>query len=430
MAGSDFSRPRRRVVVTGLGLVSPLGLDVPTSWSALIEGKSGVGPITRFDPAKHTVKIAAEVQNFNPEVAISPKEVRKMGLFIQFALVAATEALKNAGLSGRFGESGDAKTINPTRVGCHIASGMGGIPELEYWVREIDSKEKKLTTPFFVPLIIPNMSSGHASTMFNAQGPNLCIVSACASSAHGIGEATRLIRDGTADIMIAGGAEAVTCELVVGGFAAMRALSTRNDDPTHASRPYDRDRDGFVLGEGAGILILEEFEHAKKRGAPILAEILGYGLNADAFHMTAPAPEGAGAQNCIHLALQNAGIDATEVGYVNSHGTSTPTGDGLEAKAIARVFQKNKNILHVSSTKSSTGHMLGASGAAESVFSILSLKNGIIPATQNLDNLDEECAATGLNFTAKNPVNKQYKVAASNSFGFGGTNATLIFGKL
>ncbi len=415
----------KRVAVTGLGLVTPLGLDVQSTWQALLEGKSGVGPITRFDTTKHSVKIAAEVKNFKAEDWIPPKEVKKMGLFIHYGIAAAKQALKQAGLEGRFGET---ISISPDRVGVNISAGMGGLPEIEHWCKELHSKEKKTTSPFFVPMIIANMASGQLSMMINAQGANQCVVTACASSSHAVGESARQIQLGLADVMISGGAEAVISELGVAGFASMKALSTRNDAPEKASRPYDKDRDGFVLGEGAGVLILEEWEHAKKRGAPILAEIVGYGANADAYHITSPAPEGVGAEKCMRLALKSAGLSPSQIDYVNSHGTSTPTGDGLEAQGIAKVFSENKATVHVSSTKSITGHLLGAAGAVESIFCILALKNQIVPPTINLDNLDEVSASTGLNFTPNKPVSKKMRYALSNSFGFGGTNGSVIIG--
>lgn len=419
----------KRVAVTGIGLVTPIGNDAPTTWASLIEGKNGVGAITRFDAARLSCRIAAEVKNFEPTKYISPKEVRKMGLFIQYGIHGAFEALKDAGLDGKFGEQGNAAKVDPRRVGVSIAAGMGGLPEIQETDRDLNAKEKKVTSPFFIPMIIPNLASGHVSMMVNAKGPNTCIATACASSSHSIGESARYIQTGKADVMVAGGAEAVVCELGIAAFASMKALSTRNDDPAHASRPYDVDRDGFVLGEGAGVLILEEWEHAKKRGARIYAEVLGYGLNADAYHMTSPAPEGAGARECMMLALEDARIPASEVGYVNTHGTSTPTGDGLEAQAVAAVFGGSKDTLNVSSTKSMTGHLLGAAGGIEAAFTALSLHHGIIPPTINLEKLDDVSAATGLNFTPKHAVKKSYKYALSNSFGFGGTNASLVLGR-
>ncbi|MBI3554649.1 MAG: beta-ketoacyl-ACP synthase II [Deltaproteobacteria bacterium] len=418
----------RRVVVTGIGLVTPVGNDAPTTWASLIEGKNGVGTITRFDASKLSCQIAAEVKAFRSEKYISSKDVRKMGLFIQYGVHASLEALNDAGMGGRIGEGANAH-INPKRVGVSIAAGMGGLPEIQATDRDLFAREKKITSPFFIPMIIPNLASGHVSIIANAQGPNTCIATACASSAHSVGESMRLIQYDKADVMVAGGAEAVICELGVAAFASMKALSTRNDDPAHASRPYDQDRDGFILGEGSGVLILEEYEHARKRGARIYAEVLGYGLNCDAYHITTPAPEGAGAQECMRLSLEDAKISAADVGYVNTHGTSTSAGDCLEATAVATVFGAAKN-LNISSTKSMTGHLLGAAGGIEAAFSTLSLFHGIIPPTINLVKMDEVSAATGLNFTAHHAVKKNYKYALSNSFGFGGTNASLVFGRV
>ncbi|MGE4233324.1 MAG: beta-ketoacyl-ACP synthase II [Bacteriovoracia bacterium] len=418
---------KRRIVVTGIGIVSPVGSDAPTTFGSLIEGKTGVGKITRFDASKFPVQIAAEVKNFSPEPLISSKDVKKMGLFTQYAMVAGFEAIKDAGFSTPFG--GENSNVNPKRIGINIASGMGGLPEVQHWDRELSSKEKKVVTPFFVPMIAPNLAAGQLSIYTNAQGPNLCIATACASSAHSIGESARLIRDNVADVMLAGGSEAVVCEIGISGFASMKALSTRNADPEKASRPYDKDRDGFVLGEGAAVLVLEEWEHAKKRGARVYAELLGYALNADAYHMTSPAPEGAGAEECMRLTLENAGLKPEMIDYINSHGTSTPTGDGLEAQAIAKLFSSSKDRLHVSSTKSMTGHLLGAAGAIEAAVTALTIKNDIIAPTINLDQLDETCLATGLNFTPHKAVKKTVRYALSNSFGFGGTNGSLVFGK-
>lgn len=438
----------RRVAVTGIGLITPLGLKAPSTWLAAIEGTSGVGPITRFDATALSVRIAGEVKGFTPEPIISPKEARKMGLFTQYGVVAGIEALTDAGFKGLFGPDGTdpaTKAVDPDRVGIHLSAGMGGLPEIQYWDRELLAKEKKTVSPFFIPMVIPNLSGGHLSIMVGAKGPNLCTATACASSAHAIGESAWLVRSGKADIMVAGGAEAVICELGIAGFASMKALSTRNDDPEHASRPYDKDRDGFVLGEGAGVLVLEEWDHAKRRGARIYGEFKGFGMNADAYHMTSPAPEGAGAEKCIRLCLEDARLNATEIGYVNAHGTSTPTGDGLEAQAIAKVFGSGKRSmggtaapsvvasnpsLHISSTKSMMGHLLGAAGGVEAALTVLSLYHGIIPPTINLDTLDEVCTTTGLDFTPKHAVKKNYRYGLSNSFGFGGTNASLIFAQI
>jgi len=421
---------KKRVVITGLGLVTPLGLTVEENWQNCIRGVSGISKITKFETSSSPVKIAGEVKNFKIENYLNPKEAKKVGTFIHYAIAATKEALLKANLNGRFGVEGEAALIHPSRVGINISAGLGGLPEIQYWDRELFQKEKKVVSPFFVPMIIPNMLSGYLSIMTNAQGPNFCIVSACASSAHAIGEAYRYIQDDYADIMITGGAEAVVCELGIIGFASMKALSTQNETPEKASRPFDKDRDGFVLGEGSGILILEELEHAKKRGANIIAEICGYGLNADSYHMTSPAPNGEGGRKCMELALKNANLKPEDIGYINAHGTSTPTGDLLEAQAIASLFENAKQTLNVSSTKSMTGHLLGAAGAVEACFSILALRDQIIPPTINLENCDDEIKKTELNFTPIHAQKKNFNYALSNSFGFGGTNASLIFKKI
>lgn len=424
---SQFNSLKRRVVVTGLGAVTPLGLDVPNTWQSLIAGRSGIGYLTRIDTSLHPVKIGGEIKGFNVNQWVPLKEQKKMGLFIHYAFAAAQEALRDAGLPLRFSlESGHS----PEKIGVCVSSGMGGLPEIEYWDRELSKKEKKSVTPFFVPMIIPNLAAGQLSMLVNAQGPNTCIVTACASSAHTLGESARYIADGYADIMIAGGTEAVISELGMVGFASMRALSTRNQEPERASRPYDKDRDGFVLSEGSAILILEELEHAQKRGSKIYAELVGYGLNADAYHMTTPAPNGEGARRCMQMSIERAGLTPNDIDYVNSHGTSTPAGDSEEAKAIAQVFgnrEESAPPLNVSSTKSMTGHLLGAAGALEALICVLSIKDGAIPPTINLDNIDDASASTGLNFTAHKSVHRPVRAALSNSFGFGGTNASLVF---
>lgn len=416
---------RRRVAVTGIGLVTPLGTNRQTTWENAIAGKSGVQRITRFDAQPFPVQIAAEVKEFKPELRLNGKELRKMGLFIQYGLIAAYEALEDAKLPLNF--ESESSPYLPSSVGVNISAGLGGLPEVQHWDRELFTKEKKVVSPFFVPMIIPNLISGHLSIITRAQGPNLCYSTACASSSHSVGEGARIIQNGTADVMIVGGAEAVICELGIAGFASMRALSTRNNAPEEASRPYDQERDGFVLGEGAGVLILEDWDKATQRNARIYAEIVGYGANADAYHMTTPAPEGRGARICMQRSLEDAGVDPELVDYVNSHGTSTPAGDAEEAQAIAQVFQKNVLSLHVSSTKSMTGHLLGAAGGLEAALTVLALHHSIIPPTINLKNLDLACAKTQLNFTPNSSVKKQIRYALSNSFGFGGTNASLLF---
>lgn len=420
----------RRTVVTGIGLITPLGMTLASNWDALVRGESGISKITRFDCSKLSVQIAGEVKNFTPDPFFSPKEARKMGLFIQYGVAASQLALKDAGLSGRFGEAGDASSIDPTRVGVNVSAGMGGLPEIQEWDRELLAKEKKTITPFFVPMIIPNLISGHVSIFTNAKGPNLCIVTACATSAHSLGEAKRTIERGDADVMISGGSEAVVCELGIVGFASMKALSTRNEAPEKASRPYDKNRDGFVLSEGSAVLVLEELEHARKRGARIYCELAGYGASGDANHITSPCEDGDGAIRAMSLALKDATCSTGDVQYVNTHGTSTPVGDAAEAQAIAKIWKSDATNLHISSTKSMTGHLLGATGSFEAAVCALTITNGIVPPTINLENLDENCSATGLNFTPNQAVEKKVHAAMTNSFGFGGTNATLLFRKL
>jgi 3-oxoacyl-[acyl-carrier-protein] synthase II len=415
---------QRRVVVTGLGAVTPLGLNLSDTWAGLTEGRSGVGPITRFDASKLTTRIAAEVKGFSVDGYLNSKEARKMGLFVHYAIAASFEAMAQAKLPRDLKE---APGLDLTRVGVSISSGMGGLPEISHWDRELNSKDKKVVTPFFVPMIIPNMASGYLSIMTGAKGPNLCMVTACASSAHALGEGARMIRDGTADIMIAGGAEAVICELGIVGFASMKALSTRNDDPAGASRPYSADRDGFVMGEGSAMLVIEELEHALKRGAPILAELAGYGVGADAYHMTHPSEDGSGAEACMRASIADSGLTAGDIDYVNTHGTSTPAGDAIEAQAVARIFADHKKNLHVSSTKSMTGHMLGAAGAMEALVCVQAIHTGTVPPTINLTHPDEASAATGLNLTPLKAVKKTVRAALTNSFGFGGTNGSLVF---
>ena len=425
---------QKRVVVTGLGVVSPLGNTPEFLWKNLSEGRSGVRKIQRFDSSRLTVQIAAEVPEFNPLPYINAKEQKKMGLFIQYGVVAAIEALKDSKLISQDNSFSLPENLQKN-TGISISAGMGGLPEIQFWDRELISKEKKVVSPFFVPMIIPNLISGHVSILTGAKGPNLCIATACSSSAHAIGESFKTIQRGDASIMIAGGAEAVICELGICGFASMRALSTRNDSPEKASRPYDKDRDGFVLGEGSAVLILEELNHAQKRGAKIYAEIVGYGLNADAYHMTSPSENGEGASDCMNKALKEAKLTLADVDYLNTHGTSTSLGDVAELKAIYSLSQetqdpkKCRSNLSISSTKSMTGHLLGAAGALEAVISILSLKNNTVPPTVNLENIDDTCESLELNLTPNKSVKKQLNVALSNSFGFGGTNASLVFRK-
>jgi 3-oxoacyl-[acyl-carrier-protein] synthase II len=405
-----------RVVVTGYGAISPVGLNAQANWDSLMNLKSGVAPITLFDASGYSSRIAAEVKGFVPSDHIPVKELRRIGRFIQLALVAGTEAMNRSQLA--------LDQMDKTRIGACVGVGIGGLPEIqeEYWtVRE---KGPKRVSPFFIPSVIGNLAAGQLSLKFGLQGPNTCITTACSSSSHAIGEAFRLIQRGDQDAMLAGGAEAVVCELGVGGFCSMRALSERNDAPEKASRPFDKDRDGFVIGEGSAVLVLESLEHAKKRGAKIYAEIIGYGLNADAYHLTAPSPEGEGAARCMKLALQDAKLNFDQIDYINAHGTSTPVGDINETLAIKSVFKDHAKKLAVSSTKSLTGHLLGAAGAIEAMYCVQALNEQVAPATANLDNPSPEC---DLNFVPNKPQPMKMQYVLSNSFGFGGTNGTLIF---
>lgn len=438
-SSSDTRSNKRRVVVTGIGSVTPLGLNAPETWKNALEGRSGVKPITLFDTTGCPVTFAGEVKGFDVTRSVGPfhpgpglevtqaanaKEARRVGRFVHLALAAGLEAYQDSGLDAYRSQ------ISPERMGVNIGVGMGGLNEIAQVHEEFLSKGYKRVTPFFIPQVIPNMASGQLSILLNLQGCNLCNVTACSSSAHSIGESLKIIQRGDADIMIAGGAEAVVCQLGIAGFAAMKALSTRNDAPEKASRPFDKDRDGFVMGEGSAVLILEEYELAKKRGAKIYGEVVGYGLSGDAYHITSPSPEGIGGRRAMEMALKDASLNPEQIGYINSHGTSTPAGDAEEARAIAQLFQKNIQNLHVSSTKSMTGHLLGAAGAIEALFSILTIQEGKIPPTINLENLDPACSELKLNFTANHAVEKSVNYALSNSFGFGGTNATLVFGKI
>ena len=404
----------RRVVITGLGCITPLGNDVRSTWEALLAGKSGAGPITRFDASKFDTKFACEVKGFDPEKWIEKKEVKKMDLFIQYTIAAAQQALDDSGLKAPF-EGAAAE-----RIGTIIGAGLGGLPAIEETHLICVEKGPGRISPFFIPRCIANLAPGHVSIRFGAKGPSYSPVSACATGNHSIGEAYRAIQRDDADVCFTGSAESTICDLAVGGFNAMKALSTRNDAPEKASRPFDKDRNGFVIGEGAGILVLEELEHAKKRGAKIYGEIVGYGLTADANHITAPAPGGEGAARCMKMALR--GVDASEVDYVNAHGTSTPPGDLGETQAIKTVFGDRAKQLWVSSTKSMTGHALGAAGGIEAVFTTLAVQTGAVPPTINLEHPDPEC---DLDYVPNKAREKKIRVALSNSFGFGGTNATI-----
>lgn len=409
---------KRRVVVTGLGLVTPLGIGVQETWDSLIQGRSGVGKITLFDTSNYPVQIAAEVKNFDPSQYIEPKEIKKMDRFIHFAIAASEMAMKDSGLK--------ITPENASRVGVIIGSGMGGLPMIEHYHKTLLEKGHRRISPFFIPMIIINLAAGQVSIRYGAKGPNSSPCTACATGSHSIGDAFRIIQRGEADAMIAGGTEAVITPMGVAGFAAMKALSTRNDEPERASRPFDIDRDGFVMGEGAGILILEEMGHALKRGAKIYAEVIGYGMSGDAYHITSPAPEGEGAARCMEAAIKDAGIRPEEVDYINAHGTSTKYGDELETMAIKKVFGEHAYKLTVSSTKSMTGHLLGAAGGVEAVITVLTIYNNIIPPTINLEKPDPAC---DLDYVPNQARQKEVNCAISNSFGFGGTNASLIFKK-
>ncbi len=409
---------RRRVVVTGLGCISPVGNTVAEAWSNILAGQSGIDLITKFDTTDFSCKIAGEVKGFDLESYMSAKEARTMDSFIHYGIAAAQEAVKDAGLP--LGEALDEELA--TRIGCVIGSGIGGLPLIENTHGEYERRGARRITPFFVPASIINMVAGHVSMRFGFKGPNLSVVTACTTGLHCIGEAGRMIEYGDADVMIAGGTEATVSPLGVGGFAAMRALSTRNEDPKAASRPWDKGRDGFVLGEGAGIVVLEEYEHAKARGAKIYAELLGYGMSADAGHMTAPNMDGP--RRAMLAALRNAGVNADQVDYLNAHGTSTPLGDLNETNAIKAAMGEHAKKLVVSSTKSMTGHLLGGAGGLESVFTVMALKDQKIPPTINLVDQDPEC---DLDYCANTARDAKLDIAVKNNFGFGGTNGTLVF---
>jgi 3-oxoacyl-[acyl-carrier-protein] synthase II len=406
----------RRVVVTGIGVVSPLGCGTAKNWEALLAGRSGIGRIESFDPSGHPVQIAGEVRDFDPMSYFERKELRKVDRFIQLSVAAAQMALDDGGL--RLGEE------SVDRAGVAIGVGMGGIATLEEGFLSYSRTGLRRLSPFFIPRLIANMAAGHVAMRFGWRGANLTPTSACASGGHGIGEAYRLIRFGDQDFMLAGGAEAPITPLGVGGFAVMRALSTRNDEPERASRPFDAGRDGFVIAEGAGVLLLETLEGARARGARIYAEVVGYGANADAYHMTSPAPEGRGVAQCMRLALADGSIDPTEVDYINAHGTSTPYNDANETVAVKRVFGEHAHVLAISSTKSMTGHLLGGAGGIEGAYTALAVHEGILPPTINYEGADPEC---DLDYVANVARRRQVRVALSNSFGFGGTNACLAF---
>jgi len=407
---------RRRVVVTGLGIISPVGIGIPEAWGSIVAGKSGITRITRFDAAKFPSQIAGEVKGFEVEKWLAPKEARRFDTFIHYGLAAAIDAIKDSGL--------DLEQENREQIGVCIGSGIGGLPLIENTHDAMLAGGVRKITPFFVPGSIINMISGQLSIMYGLKGPNISVVSACTTANHSIGEAGRHIEYGDADVMIAGGAEACVSPLGVGGFSAARALSSRNDAPELASRPWDTDRDGFVLGEGAGVLVLEEYERAKKRGARIYCELAGYGLSADAHHITAPCEDGEGAARCMVNALRNGSVNPDQVDYINAHGTSTPLGDIAETVAVKRCFGDHAKKLAVSSTKSMTGHLLGAAGGIEAVFTALALHEQIAPPTINLVNQDPQC---DLDYVPNEARKMPMQVAVSNSFGFGGTNGSLVF---
>jgi 3-oxoacyl-[acyl-carrier-protein] synthase II len=415
-----LSRPnRRRVVITGLGCVAPVGNTVSTAWDALIAGQSGIATITKFDASPFSTHFAGEVKGFNVEDYMPGKEARHMDTFIHYGMAAGIQAMQDSGL--------EVTDANAERIGVIVGSGIGGLPMIEETHAELTNRGPRRISPFFVPASIINMISGHLSIKYGLKGPNLAIVTACTTGLHSIGAAGRLIEYGDADIMIAGGAESTISPLGLGGFASARALSSRNDDPATASRPWDKDRDGFVLGEGAGVMVLEEYEHAKARGAKIYAELLGFGMSADAHHMTAPLENGDGARRCMVSAMNNAGINADQVDYVNAHGTSTPLGDVAETVAIKRALGDHAKKIVVNSTKSMTGHLLGGAGGLEAVFTALAVHKQLSPPTINIFNQDPAC---DLDYCANAAREMKINVAVKNSFGFGGTNGTLIFGKL
>jgi len=408
------------VVISGLGIVSPVGNTVSSAWENIIAGQSGITKITRFDASNFASQIAGEVKDFDIHQYLSVKEARRMDTFIHYGMAAAIQAVKDAGIE-------DITLLDPEQIGVNIGSGIGGLPMIENTDEAYHAGGPRKISPFFIPSTIINMIAGNLSIMYGYKGPNIAIVTACTTATHSIGNSARMIEYGDADIMICGGAESCVTPLAIGGFSAAKALSVSNADPASASRPWDKDRDGFVLGEGAGILVLEEMEHAKRRGAKIYAELVGFGMSADAFHMTAPCDDGEGASRCMANALKNAGMNASEVDYINAHGTSTPLGDIAETVAVKRCFGDHASKLAVNSTKSMTGHLLGAAGGIEAVFSVLAIHHQVAPPTINLVNQDPQC---DLDYIPNSAREMSIKVALSNSFGFGGTNGTLVFRRL
>jgi 3-oxoacyl-[acyl-carrier-protein] synthase II len=410
---------KRRVVVTGLGMVTPVGNSVDKTWKNILAGKSGIAALEHFDTTEFSTRIGGSIRNLKLDDYIPRKEQKKMDPFIHYGLVAGIQAIKDSGI--------EITEANAARIGVAIGSGIGGLPGIEKGTRAFDKGGPRKVSPFFVPSNIINMISGHLSIMYDLKGPNFAIVTACTTGTHNIGDAARLIEYGDADVMIAGGAEMATSETGLAGFASARALSSRNDEPERASRPWDAGRDGFVLSDGAGVMVLEEYEHAKKRGANILAELSGYGMSGDAFHMTAPSENGEGATLCMASALRNGAINTDEIDYINAHGTSTPAGDIAETVAVKRVFNNDATSLAVSSTKSMIGHLLGAAGGVEAIFSVLAIRDQVAPPTINLDEPDPECDLDYVPHTARE---MKIETVLSNSFGFGGTNGSLIFKKI
>ncbi len=409
---------RRRVVVTGMGLVVPIGIGVETAWKNACEGKSGIGRLTRFDPEGFDTRIAAEVKGFNPELYIEKKEVKKMDLFIQYALAATKEAVEDSKLSIT-PENGD-------RIGVIVGTGLGGLPTIEKYHQILMERGPGRISPFFIPMLVANLAAGQIAIQYGAKGPNICLVTACATGGHCIGDAFRAIVYGDADAVIAGGTEANITPLTVGGFNAMKALSTRNDEPEKACRPFEKNRNGFVIAEGAGIVILEELGFAQKRNAKIYAELIGYGYTGDAYHITAPSPDGDGAIRCMRMAIKDAGLKPEDIDYINAHGTSTQLNDLTETIAIKKVFGDHAKRIPISATKSMTGHLLGAAGSTEAIFTILALRDGILPPTINYEEPDPEC---DLDYVPNVARRQHLNTGMSNAFGFGGTNATLIFKK-
>jgi len=411
--------PKRRVVITGLGVISPVGNNLNDFWAAIIEGKNGTGMLTAFDCSKFDSRIAAEVKNFNPDTILNSKQIKRMDRFVQFGVYAAKMAFDDSGL--------DVAKEDVKRIGVLVGSGIGGLHTIEEQVEIYLTKGPSRLSPFLIPMLIVNMASGQISIMLGIKGPNSCVATACASGTHAIGDALKIIQRGDADVMVTGGAEGCITPVGFGGFCALKALSTRNDDPQHASRPFDRDRDGFVMGEGAGILVIEELEHAKARGAKIYCELVGYGMTGDAYHMTAPDPEGEGAASCMEICVKDAGLKPEEVDYINAHGTSTKYNDSIETKAIKKVFGKHAYKLAVSSTKSVTGHLLGAAGGVEAIACAMAIKHDIIPPTINYENQDPEC---DLDYVPNKARKAKVNIALSNSLGFGGHNTAIAMRKI